>query len=165
MGLRAVWLEKKGVQRPQQGEVLTHQNHPDHRAGPRSALTFHRWGEKDPEREMIHSNLQFGDYKRKLLGELALIAHQIILIFFPVLKFKYSCCTILYKWGGRASLVAQMVKNLPAKAGDLCSIPGLGRSPGEGHDYPLQYSCLENPMDRAAWWATYSMGLQRVGQD
>ena len=37
---------------------------------------------------------------------------------------------------------------------DLGSIPGLGRSPGEGHGNPLQYSCLENPMDRGAWWAT-----------
>ena len=39
-------------------------------------------------------------------------------------------------------------------AGDLCSIPGLGRSPGEGNGNPLQYSCLENSMDRGAWWAT-----------
>ena len=39
-------------------------------------------------------------------------------------------------------------------AGDLGSIPGLGRSPGEGNGNPLQYSCLENPMDRGAWWAT-----------
>ena len=38
-------------------------------------------------------------------------------------------------------------------AGDPGSIPGLGRSPGEGHGKPLQYSCLENPMDRGAWWA------------
>ena len=37
---------------------------------------------------------------------------------------------------------------------DLGSIPGLERSPGEGHGNPLQYSCLENPMDRGAWWAT-----------
>ena len=37
--------------------------------------------------------------------------------------------------------------------GDLGSIPGLGRSPGEGNGNPLQYSCLENPMDRRAWWA------------
>ena len=46
------------------------------------------------------------------------------------------------------------VKNLPANAGDVTgagSIPGLGRSPGEGHSKPLQYSCLENPMDRGAW--------------
>ena len=50
-----------------------------------------------------------------------------------------------------------MVKNLPASAGDLRDadlIPGLGRSPEGGHDSPLQYSCLENPMDRGAWWAT-----------
>ena len=39
-------------------------------------------------------------------------------------------------------------------AGDPGSIPGLGRSPGEGDGCPLQYSCLENPMDRGAWWAT-----------
>ena len=39
-------------------------------------------------------------------------------------------------------------------AGDLGSIPGSGRSPGEGNGNPLQYSCLENPMDRGAWWAT-----------
>ena len=37
---------------------------------------------------------------------------------------------------------------------DRGSIPGLGRSPGEGHGIPLQYSCLETPMDRGAWWAT-----------
>ena len=39
-------------------------------------------------------------------------------------------------------------------AGDLGSIPGSGRCPGEGNDNPLQYSCLENPMDQEAWWAT-----------
>ena len=39
-------------------------------------------------------------------------------------------------------------------AGDPCLIPGLGRSPGEGKGNPLQYSCLGNPMDRGAWWAT-----------
>ena len=38
--------------------------------------------------------------------------------------------------------------------GDPGSIPGLGRSPGEGNDYPLQYSCLEKPMDRGALWAS-----------
>ena len=52
------------------------------------------------------------------------------------------------------SQVALVVKNLPANAGDLGSIPGLGRAPGEGNGNPLQYSCLENPMDRGAWWAT-----------
>ena len=49
---------------------------------------------------------------------------------------------------------SQVVKNPPANAGDLSSIPGSGRSPGEGKGYPFQYSCLKNPMDRGAWWAT-----------
>ena len=50
-----------------------------------------------------------------------------------------------------------MVKNLPAsagEAGDTGSIPGLGESPGEGNGNPLQDSCLGNPVDRGAWWAT-----------
>ena len=47
-----------------------------------------------------------------------------------------------------------MVKNLPASAGDMSLIPGWGRSPGGGHGNPLQYSFLENPMDRGTWWAT-----------
>ena len=50
-----------------------------------------------------------------------------------------------------------VVKNPVASAGDARdagSIPGLGRSPGEGNGNPLQYSCLENPKDRGAWWAT-----------
>ena len=46
-----------------------------------------------------------------------------------------------------------MVKNLPANAGDTGSIPGSGRSPGEGNGNPLQYSCLEKSMERGAWWA------------
>ena len=56
-----------------------------------------------------------------------------------------------------ASQVVLVVKNPSANAGDVrdaCLIPGLGRCPGRGHGNPLQYSCLENPMDRGAWWAT-----------
>ena len=49
--------------------------------------------------------------------------------------------------------------------GDLGSIPGSGRFPGEGNGNPLQYSCLENPMDGGAWCRLLSMGLQRVGHD
>ena len=62
-------------------------------------------------------------------------------------------------------LVTQAKKNLPANAGDTGdagSVPGLGRYPGEGNGNPLQYSCLENSMDRGTWWATVN-GLQRVG--
>ena len=47
-----------------------------------------------------------------------------------------------------------VVKNPPANIGDTDSMPGLGRSPGEGNGHPFQYSCLGNPMDREAWWAT-----------
>ena len=47
-----------------------------------------------------------------------------------------------------------MVKNPPADAGDEGSIPGSGRSPGVGNGTLLQYSCLGNPTDRGAWWAT-----------
>ena len=59
-----------------------------------------------------------------------------------------------------------MVKFLSAcKAGDPGSIPGLGGSLGEGIGNPLQYSCLENSMDRGTWWAIQSMGSQRAGHD
>ena len=50
-----------------------------------------------------------------------------------------------------------VVKNPPANSGNVrhtCSIRGSGRSPGEGNGSPFQYSCLENPMDRGAWWTT-----------
>ena len=65
-------------------------------------------------------------------------------------------CHLQYilKWASQVQLV---VKNLPANAGDVRdvgSIPGLGRCPGGVHDNPLQYSCLENPVDRGAWRAT-----------
>ena len=65
----------------------------------------------------------------------------------------YNCVIEQYltHW---ASQVVLAVKNLPTNAGDLRdlgSIPGLGRSPGRGHGDPLQYSCLENPMDREDW--------------
>ena len=63
-----------------------------------------------------------------------------------------------------ASLVAQTVKGSACSEGDPGSAPGLGRSPGEGHGNPLQYSGLENPMDRGAWPATQSKGSQRVKQ-
>ena len=71
------------------------------------------------------------------------------LILNKISSFLLSCC--------EACQVALMVKNLAANAGELRdtdSIPGLGRSPGGGSDNPLQYSCLVNPRDRGAWWAT-----------
>ena len=62
--------------------------------------------------------------------------------------------------------MALAVKNLPANAGDINnmgSIPGLGRLSGEGNGNPLQYSCLENPMDGGAWWAAvYGVARSRT---
>ena len=64
----------------------------------------------------------------------------------------------LGNWEGGASLgVVLGVKNPPPNAGDLRdagSIPKLGRSSGGGHGNPFQYACLENPLDKGAWWAT-----------
>ena len=57
----------------------------------------------------------------------------------------------IQSWASQETLV---VKNLPANAGDVGLFPGLGRPLGGGHGNPLQYSFLENPMDRGAWWAT-----------
>ena len=57
-------------------------------------------------------------------------------------------------------LMVLVGRNLPASAGDAGSIPGSGRSPGEVNGYPLQYSCLGNPMDRGAWSAM----VQRVAK-
>ena len=62
-----------------------------------------------------------------------------------------------------ASQVALVIKNLSTNAGDVRYaglIPGSGRSPGGGHSNPLQYSCLENPMDRGAWRATAHGGAK-----
>ena len=61
-------------------------------------------------------------------------------------------------------LGSSVVKNPPASAGAVGSIPGSGRSPGEENGNPLQYSCLHNPMDRRAWQATVH-GVARVGHD
>ena len=66
----------------------------------------------------------------------------------------------IYIW---ASLVAQMIQNLPAVEETCVSIPRSGSSPGGGNGQPLQYSCLENSMDKRS--LEDSMGLQRVGHD
>ena len=64
---------------------------------------------------------------------------------------------VTFVLGVRASQMVLVVSTQPANAaerGDVGLIPGSGRSPGGGHGYPLQYSCIENPMDRGAWRAT-----------
>ena len=62
-------------------------------------------------------------------------------------------CVCVYKMEYWTSLMTRSVKNL-CNAGDLSFVPGSGRSPGEENGYPLQYSCMENPMDRRARQAT-----------
>ena len=78
------------------------------------------------------------------------------------------------KGSDKDSLLDQTLVRLPGgsdgkasvhNAGDLGSISGSGRFPGEGNGNPFQYSCLENPMDRGAWCRLLSMGSQRVGHD
>ena len=74
-----------------------------------------------------------------------------------IMNLLASKSTVLSSPVPEASQVALGVKNPPAKAGDqrhAGSIPGSGRSPGEGHGNPLQDSCLENSIDRGAWQAT-----------
>ena len=74
---------------------------------------------------------------------------------------------ILRAWelnGPDVPQLAQLVKNPPAHAGDTKdagSLPVSGRSPGEGNGDPLRYSCLGNPMDRGAWWATTVHGVTK----
>ena len=71
----------------------------------------------------------------------------------------YVCSALAFPGGS-------VIKNLPANSeatGDAGWIPGLGRTPEGGKwQHPLQYSCLENPMDRGVWWAIQSMGSQRL---
>ena len=68
------------------------------------------------------------------------------------LRMLHLCSCFLFP--PKASQVVLMVRNLPANARDTGSISGDGRCPGGGHGNPLQYSCLENPIDKAAWQAT-----------
>ena len=84
-----------------------------------------------------------------------------------LLRRAMNCCQTEIKIYVSNNQVALVVKNLPANAGDVrdvSSIPGSGRFPGGAHGNPLQYSCLENAMDRGAWRATVQMS-RRIGHD
>ena len=75
------------------------------------------------------------------------------------LPFRIGCTNLLFNQPH-----SSVGKESPCNAGDLGSFSGSGRSPGEGNGNPLLYSCLENPMDRGAWWATVHE-VTRVGHD
>ena len=80
----------------------------------------------------------------------------VIVLFQPYYKAvrKVLLLSSFYSWARGGFPGGSVVKNPPANAGVMCSIPGSGRSPWEGNDSPLQYPCLENPMDRGVWQAT-----------
>jgi len=73
---------------------------------------------------------------------------------FFTFSFKICFISCFQIFSYRSTFVAHMGKESTCNSRDLGSVPGLGRSPGEGKGYPLQYSCLENSTDRGAWWAT-----------
>ena len=79
------------------------------------------------------------------------VCHLVAMKFFKVVQQVNILNVINYGTGFPGGSV---VKNLPANAGDMGSIPGLGRALGVGNDNALQYSYLENSTDRGAWWAT-----------
>ena len=80
----------------------------------------------------------------------------IIFMYYPLIFYIYIYI--------RASFIAQLVKNLPAMQETWVQFLGRVDPPGEGNGNPLQYSCLENPMDKGAWQATVH-GVTRVGHD
>ena len=67
---------------------------------------------------------------------------------------EWSHHVVRSRWGFLGGSVVKNPSAISGDAGDAGSIPGLESFPGEGNGNPLQYSCLENPMDREAWWAT-----------
>ena len=80
-----------------------------------------------------------------------------------LLRRAMNCCQTEIKIYVSNNQVALVVKDLPVNAGDVrdvSSIPGSGRFPGGAHGNPLQYSCLENPVDRGAWRATVHRAAQ-----
>ena len=85
----------------------------------------------------------------------------------PCLLYFSACMLLLQKLivPPRCLPRASVVKNPPANAGDMVSIPGLGRTPGEGKGNPCQYSCLANLMDRGAWRATVPGVAKTVRHD
>ena len=104
-----------------------------------------------------------GDFLENLLWPFKIMWYTFFLVhFFALWLFdaEFLCYLVWFNWFSGSSDSKEIAHN----SGDLGLIPGLGRSPGVGNGNPLQYSCLENSMDREAWWAK-SMGSQRVGHD
>ena len=94
--------------------------------------------------------------KKKMYGEVPCTLHPVSLIFQNSFGLYYSEICIFLFWKSFSFLKNSSVgKKSACNAGDPGLITGSGRSPGGGHGNPLQYSCLENPIDRGAWWAAF----------
>ena len=78
------------------------------------------------------------------------------------IQISYVLWLVVLYQGQFFSLGDSVGKNMPANAGDAGLIPGSGRSPGEANGNPLQYSCLENPMDRGAWQGYSPRGCKEL---
>ena len=96
-----------------------------------------------------------------------LLIYKVFLILREQISFSasyiYVCVCVCTHTGDPQ--MAQWVKSFPVSTGDAGSIPESGRFLGGGHGNPLKFSCLENPMDRGAWWATVHRVSQRPGRD
>ena len=92
----------------------------------------------------------------KVLRQILCVRHWAGFLLPPGKSYKVLLIAPIYRWvnWGSGFPGGSVIKNPRANAGDMGLIPGSGRSPGEGNGYPLQFSCLGNPMDRGAWWAT-----------
>ena len=114
---------------------------------------------------MLVSLFKFLDYAPKTFNIFFIMAYHRILTIVPCATQYIILNIVLYAILLRASQVMPVVKNQPANAGDIRdagSIPGSGSSPEGGNGNPLQYSCLENPRDRAVWWTVVHGGHKEL---
>ena len=107
-------------------------------------------------------------YKLKVYGN-PVSSKSLVPFFRLILKyihlFRHNATRSLQYSVNMGFLDGSVVRNLPANGGNVSSIPGSGRSPGDGNGNPLQCYCLESCMDRGAWWATVHGGCKRVRHD
>ena len=120
-----------------------------------SIRKFQEWGYKDKwimKLKWCDKNAVFFSQSLDSASSIGFVLHKLL--------------NIMLKMTHMTPPICSDNKEPTCNVGDPCLIPGLGRSTGEGNDNPFQYSCLENSMDRRAWWALgVSMGWHRVGHN
>ena len=104
-----------------------------------------------PHTEALFLQVSIVCSSMRFLVFLSMRFYQLVFAAYSIPKFRGICFHTLESMGFCGG---SDYKESVCNAGDLNSIPGSGRSPGGGHGNPLQYSCLENSMDRGAWWTT-----------